>query len=159
MTDAPTLQEDGQKGEDFEEGYTDKSEEPFERSVDARVFVNMVHNAMQNRFPKYLKHIYPDDLCSGEKRFVDARRLSGEILYLYDIKPDISVYSCVRQGIGQLLDYRFQDRSGKDKVLVIIGQNEPGTEDQRFIDYIRESLRVDFHYLAFDSVKLSARQF
>jgi len=159
VTDAPTLPDDGETGEDFEEGYTDKSEESFERSAGARVFVNLVHNAMQNRFIKYLKQTYPDDLCSGEKRFVDARRLSGDVLYLYEIKPDVSVYACIRQGIGQLLDYRFQDRSEKDKVLVIVGQKEPSTEDQRFIDYVRKSLRVDFYYLAFDSAKMSVRQF
>lgn len=157
--DFPTASGESETEEGFEEGYTEKSEESFERSAGARVFVGLVHNVMQNRFMKYLEQTYPDDLLSGEKRYVDARRLAGEVLYLYEIKPDASVYTCIRQGIGQLLDYRFQDRSGKDKVLVVVGQNEPNSDDQRFIDYMRETLRVEFQYLAFDSAKMRVKQF
>jgi hypothetical protein len=146
-------------GEGFEEGYAEKSEESFERAAGARVYVEAVHSTMQNRFITYLKQTYPDDRVSGEKRYVDARRLAGERLYLYEIKPDASVYACIRAGIGQLLDYRYQDRSGKDTVLVIVGQNEPGVEDQRFIEYIRGTLKVEFRYLAFDVEKMRVKEF
>jgi hypothetical protein len=150
---------DQENEEEQEEGYNEKSEEAFERSGMAGVLVQQVHSRLQNAFVRYLKAAYPYDRLSGEKSRVDVRRWSENDLYLYEIKPDMSVYTCIRGGIGQLLDYRFQDRSGKVKFLVIVGQSHPNEEDGRFIEDIRAVLQVPFRYIAFDRLTMRAKEF
>jgi hypothetical protein len=166
QTDQPSIDEIPEDNSDNdvetaepEEGYNEKIETGFERSQAATVFVNRVHNRIQNRFMVYLNTTFPNDKCSGEKQYIDAKRISGDVMHMYEIKPFASPYACVREGIGQLLDYRFQDNSKKEKRLIIVGPNEPAAKDLRFINEIRTILTVPFSYLAFDEKTFTVKEF
>ncbi|AZA54589.1 hypothetical protein [Chryseobacterium sp. G0201] len=141
------------------EGYNNKIETSFERSAIASVIVNRLHNRIQNRFIQYLKKTYPDHLCSGEKRFIDAKRISPEEIIIYEIKPFASAYSCIRQGIGQLFDYLHHEKSNKPKRIIIVGPNEPTSADLKFLHEIREMLKVPFGYIAFDEANVSVKEY
>ncbi|MNK11850.1 hypothetical protein D3C87_298990 [compost metagenome] len=142
-----------------EEGYNEKVETSFERSAIASVTVNRVHNRIQNRFIQYLKETYPNDLCSGEKKYIDARRISSEGVFIYEIKPFANVYTCIRQGIGQLFDYMHQEKSKKQKRIMIVGPNEPNPADLKFLEEIKKMLSVPFAYVAFDESTMTAKEY
>lgn len=145
--------------ESRKEGYNNKIETSFERSAIASVTVNRIHNQIQNRFIQYLKRVYPDHYCSGEKKYIDAKRITPDEIIIYEIKPFASVYSCIREGIGQLFDYMHKESSGKQKRLVIVGPNEPGPTDFKFLNEIREMLKVPFGYIAFNQATGSAIEY
>jgi hypothetical protein len=142
-----------------DEGYNEKLETSFKRSAVASVIVNRVHNRIQNRFIEYLKTTYPDDLSSGEKRYIDAKRISSEEVFIYEIKPFANVYTCIRQGIGQLFDYMHQEKSKKQKRLMIVGPNEPNDSDLKFLNEIKKMLSVPFAYVAFDESRMTAKEY
>jgi len=142
-----------------EEGYNGKVETSFERSAIASVIVNRVHNRIQNRFIEYLKANYPNDLSSGEKKYIDARRISSEEVFIYEIKPFSDVYTCIRQGIGQLFDYMHKEKSKKQKRIIIVGPNEPNPADLKFLDEIKKMLSVPFAYIAFDESRMTAKEY
>lgn len=139
--------------------YKEKSENSFERSATASVKVNLVHNRIQNRFMKYLLKSYPNDINTGERNRIDARRETNTEIIIYEIKPFESVYACIRDGIGQLLDYSHQQNSKKEKRIIIVGPNEPEQLDIDFINAIKNVLQIPFSYIAFDELKLIAKEF
>ncbi len=152
--------EDDEEQEEYgESGYNEKSETSFERSATASVKVTLVHNRIQNRFVKYLMDTYPNDINIGERKRIDARRETPNEIIIYEIKPFESVYACIRDGIGQLLDYSHQQKSQKQKRIVIVGPNEPEQHDLEFITTLKSILQMPFGYIAFDEATLTATEF
>jgi hypothetical protein len=121
--------EDDEESVDFtdesaENGYNNKIETSFERSPIASVIVNRIHNRIQNRFIEYLQTTYPHDLCSGEKRYIDAKRITSDEVIIYEIKPFTNVYSCIREGIGQLFDICTKKKPpNKNGLLLLVLMN------------------------------------
>ncbi|WP_288443724.1 hypothetical protein [uncultured Chryseobacterium sp.] len=142
-----------------DEGYRVKVETSFQRSAIASVTVNRIHNRIQNRFVEYLNTQYPNDACSGEKRYIDAKRITADKIYIYEIKPFTSVYSCIREGLGQLFDYMHREHTSKEKRLVIVGPNEPNSTDKKFLADIKDNLKVPFSYIAFNESEMTAKEY
>jgi hypothetical protein len=153
------------EGEDTNENggeestYNEKSVSSFERSQSASVKVNLVHNRIQNRFIRYLMDKYPSDINIGEKNRIDAKRETTDEVIIYEIKPFESVYACVRDGIGQLLDYSYQLKTQKAKRLLIVGPNKPEQHDIEFISAIKKTMKLPFGYIAFDEPTLTSHEY
>ncbi len=156
--DTKTIEVDDEAQAD-ESGYNEKSETSFERSATASVMVNLVHNRIQNRFVRYLMATYPNDINVGERKRIDARRETENELFIYEIKPFESVYACIRDGIGQLLDYSHQQKTKKAKRIIIVGPNEPEQHDLDFIQGIKNVIQIPFGYIAFDEATFKAKEF
>lgn len=139
-------------------GYNEKGETDYERNGTSASTVRRIHNRIQNRFFKFLDETYPDDKCGGEKSYRDAYRITDGEIFIYEIKPSSSAYTCIRQGIGQLLDYRHKDRSGKEKHIVVVGPNEPKGHDLKFLKELQLSLK-NLTYIAFNEADLTAKQY
>lgn len=139
--------------------YNEKSEESFERSISATIKVKLIHNRIQNRFIKYLMDRFPNDINIGEKNRIDAKRETENEIIIYEIKPFESVYTCIREGIGQLVDYSYKQKSKKNKHIVIVGPNQPQPDDLNFIYSVRKLLHIPFSYIAFDEATLSAKEY
>lgn len=142
-----------------ESSYNKKTENSFERSASAAVKVNLIHNRIQNRFIEYLMTTYPNDINNGERNRIDAMRETDSELIIYEIKPFESVYTCIRAGIGQLLDYSYQLKSAKEKQIIIVGPNKPVQIDIDFIQAIKRIVQIPFGYIAFDEASLTTIEF
>jgi hypothetical protein len=145
--------------DDDDTGYNAKGEEDYERGAVGSTTVKRIHNKIQNRFIKYLKQNYPGDACSGEKRYIDAKRITKSEYIIYEIKPFANAYTCVREGIGQLFDYMHREETKKKKCIVIVGPNAPEERDLKFINELRTVLNVPFSYLSFDEKKMTAIEY
>ncbi len=130
--------------------YEDRSEDPVTRSPIEATTMNPVHNKIQNRFLRYLRRNYPTDIIRREHNYIDAYRESDTHSYLYEIKPFVNVYACVRADIGQLLDYSHKLTSGKKRVLIVLGQNAPTQKDLQFVKYLRTVLDLHFIYASYN---------
>lgn len=149
----------GDNDESEEDGYNSKMEGSFQRGAIAGATVNLVHNRIQNRFLTYLKTTYPNHSCSGEKRYIDAKRITDKKCIIYEIKPFASVYTCIREGIGQLFDYMHRENTKKKKYIMIVGPGKPSKKDLQFIAEMKKLVNVPFGYLAFDEKNLKAVEY
>lgn len=136
--------------EDTGFAYNEKSEQSFNRNAIASVKVNQIHNIIQNRFIRYLTEQYPEDSIKGEKNRIDAKRETSSEVHIYEIKPYENVFSCIRGGIGQLLDYAHHYNTKKEIYIYIVGPNQPNQKDLKFIEAIRNNLKTPFRYVAFE---------
>lgn len=131
------------------DGYSEKTEQEFERSAMAAVKVKRMHNVIQNSFVRYLQSLYPSGV-SGEKNWIDAKYEDANSITIFEIKPYENSYTCVRQGIGQLLDYYHRLQTAKRKRIVVVGPNKPSAADVAFVQDVKSNLAIPFSYLAFD---------
>ncbi|WP_143014186.1 hypothetical protein [Mucilaginibacter pineti] len=157
---APPINEtSSDESEEGQSGYNIKKEGSFQRGAIGSATVNLIHSRIQNRFMQYLEINYPGDHKNGEKRNIDAIRITESKYIIYEIKPHAGVIQCIRDGIGQLLHYMHKEQTKKKKCIVIVGPNEPEPLDLNFIAELRTTFNVPFGYLAFNERNLTATEF
>lgn len=115
------------------------------------IIINQRHKRMQIRLFKHLAEIHGKKNVDMELDSVDIQVRERKQLTLYEIKPYRSPLLCVRDALGQILSYAWrEDASDNRRVrLVVVGPNRATKDDLQFIDFIKNSLRVEFDYLAF----------
>ena len=81
-----------------------------------------------------------------ETNWVDLKVvLTNEIIF-YEVKSASYASDCIEEALGQILGYVFSDDDTRKKRIVVVGQFPPNDGDQRFIEYIKSLLRIEFSY-------------
>lgn len=122
--------------------------------------VSKPHQEIQNAlFDFFIKKLgVKEEEISLEKDFVDIQIEDEKTnsVTLYEIKTDKTALKCIKNGLGQLLFYTFQNKAKKwNKIkLVIIGCHKMTYEAKEFVKNIKEYLGKDaFCYQKFDEKK------
>lgn len=133
-----------------EDRINEKQTEPQYREVSYTSLVKQTHNKIQIAFAKHLKLQYPSDIIRTESNYIDIKRENEDEIFYYEVKPYNSAYSCIRAGIGQLLDYCYSN-SPKSKTihLRVVGTSQATKKDLDFINFLKQSLNISFDYIDF----------
>ncbi|PYB87199.1 hypothetical protein DMX01_18005 [Pseudomonas fulva] len=91
---------------------------------------------------------FPEDSISFEENFVDVTVTTPTQKILYEVKSDYSTRRVLRQAIGQLLEYAYYwDQPDMNQVrLVAVGRTELSTEDERYLRYLKNQLKLPLEY-------------
>ena len=86
-----------------------------------------------------------------EEDFVDIKLVEDDKVTFYEVKPFSTARQCIREALGQILDYSwfvaFEDT--KQIRLIIVGPNKPNSEEEEYISYVKSNLGLDFDYIGF----------
>jgi hypothetical protein len=110
--------------------------------------VKQLHNIIQNSFYRELKIKYSKDVITLEyKKRIDIVRETADTLYFYEIKPFENVPACLRQAIGQLIEYAhlFSDTSKQIK-LIIVGPGEARGDASVYLQHYQDIVRIPLSY-------------
>ncbi|MFL6390411.1 MAG: hypothetical protein ACJ71U_23245 [Terriglobales bacterium] len=125
----------------------------FERSAQT-VDKLLRHNQIQPALFDYLKSMY-GDCVSGEQPTADGTYIdvavcqSGEYTY-YEIKTGLSAQSCIREALGQLLEYSFWPGAQSAIRLVIIGEPPLDKRAKAYLESLRRQFSLPVEYRQFD---------
>jgi hypothetical protein len=123
------------------------------RSEDERTRAGMAGSTYSPRHVKLQNALY-DHLCEVhgrtsvfyERDFVDiALEASDEIIY-FEIKIALTARGCIRQAVGQLLEYGFYPNEKRASKLVVVGDREASAEDREYLSYLRAQFELPLHY-------------
>ena len=136
---------------DEESRINEKNTEGTYRTVTYTKLVSRIHDKLQIAFAKSLREQFPNDTIRTETANIDIKRENNHEIYYYEVKPFNSAYSCIREGIGQLLDYcHTNPNESKTIHLRIVGKNKPTPQDLEFIEFVKSNLNICFDYIAYD---------
>jgi hypothetical protein len=110
------------------------------------------HNEIQNRLKAQL------DAAGGIRVVLEARvgqraidivTENGEQLWFYEIKTAGSVRQCLREAIGQLLEYAFWPGATRPTKLIVVGEPPPTKELDAYLETLNAFLpiRLEYHSL------------
>lgn len=118
------------------------------RAIDETV-INYRHHFIQGELLEFLKARYDDDI-KAEENFIDIKRTdkNGKWVELYEVKPYNSPFACIREALGQLLDYAHLLDGSQTVRLIVVGPTQARARDQKYIQFIRDNLKIDFEYRA-----------
>lgn len=136
--------------EEEDDSIFDKNESEHVRKGSSDIIVKQLHNKIQNQFVKFLRDNYPGRLSVEYHKRVDVMREDQDVLWMYEVKPYEDAYRCVRESIGQLLDYAFRLSTDKETKIVTVGPNKADHETLKFIAHLKRQLNVDYEYWVFD---------
>lgn len=81
---------------------------------------------------------------------VDMIGWKGEKAIFFEIKTYPSAKACIREALGQVLEYAMYPSKSRADKLVIVSQNNSTPSDQAYIQHLRETLNLNLEYWAFD---------
>jgi len=124
-------------------------------SVERETNIDIRHSMIQQALYNKLVAIFGNENVSLENPFngnkIDVVLKEGEHFTFYEVKTGNSAKSCIRQAIGQLLEYGyFPGILNADRIVVV---GEPGIDSQTdtYIQYLRQHFSIPIYY---EKVKL-----
>src|SRR5690606_19668720 len=128
-------------------GTNDKNIDDQIRSfADCMYIANQKHNKLQLTLKEKLVAKFGEENVIMEENNVDIKLSQSNYLVFYEIKSSSYASGCIREALGQILSYAFNDKDERDKKLVVVGQFPPNKSDLAYINFIKGSINFDFEY-------------
>ena len=80
--------------------------------------------------------------------YVDVKVFHKDHIAFYEVKSAENATKCIKEALGQILLYTFNDDPPLQKKLYVVGQYAMTLNDEKYIEFIRENLNFDFEYIA-----------
>jgi len=122
--------------------------------VQKQLDITLRHNELQEALHSRLVSAFGVDnvvreLASGVGTFIDVgvRRPNG--YWFYEIKTTHSPRACIREAIGQLLEYSFWPGAQEATRLVVVGETACDHDGQEYLRILKErfSLPIDYEQI------------
>lgn len=123
-----------------------------ERSVE----VDQAHNRMVSNSWKQLKKQYGKnnvkvEVHAGRGTKVDLVIKDGDSFIFYEFKSAHSFIGCIRDALGQLMEYAYFPDKKNAKKLVIVSDKPITKEGQRYMERLRQEFKLPVHYQLYNA--------
>ncbi|MDR6374174.1 hypothetical protein [Paraburkholderia caledonica] len=113
--------------------------------------IELRHNALQSALYSELCMEYgPEnigtEISNGGGGRIDAVARSVDGYIFFEIKIGQSLKSCIREAIGQLLEYSYWPGANSAKELVIVGEAVLDGKSNRYIETLKRSFNLPISY-------------
>jgi hypothetical protein len=126
----------------------------FERSAKT-VEKSLRHNALQPVLFAYLEQIHgaentKGELHTGNGTLIDVAVREGKGYVYYEIKTGLSAQACIREAIGQLMEYSYWPGAQEADRLVIVGEVRLDKDAKAYLARLRENFKLPVEYRQLD---------
>ena len=116
---------------------------------------NLRHNDIQYALGCYLVEQHGtdavrDEFPTGNGTKIDLAVKQGDEFTYYEIKIGETARSCIRQGIGQLLEYSYWPEARRAVRLVVIGEPELDADARKYLMDLRREFELPLYYQQFN---------
>jgi len=119
---------------------------PQVRTRAGSYIAEMKHNKLQMALQQRLIKQYGDAAVPLEENWVDLKVVLPDEIIFYEVKSASYASACIREALGQVLNYVFTDSDPRKKRIVVVGQYPPNESDKKFISYVQYHLKIEFNY-------------
>ena len=114
--------------------------------------VNLRHNALQTQLHRELvaefgyEHVFVEQPAPGNGGRIDVLVEKGSLRIIYEIKTASSARGCIREAMGQLLDYGCWPDSQPTGSLVVVGEPELKPVETIYLANLNQSFPRPIEY-------------
>ena len=112
--------------------------------------VDLIHSRIQDHLEDELRSELGDVVASehadGVGGFVDLVAKRGNELEFYEIKIGLTARSCIRQALGQLIEYGFWPGAALPGKLLVVGEPHLDNEARKYLEYLRDEFGLPIYY-------------
>jgi hypothetical protein len=119
--------------------------------------VTLRHNDIQRALFDYISSLHRDEVCAevrtGNGTLIDLGRRRGDHYWFYEIKTGISARTCIREALGQLLEYAFWPGGRQATALVVVGEAVLDRDAEFYLQGLRSRFGLPIFYQQFEMTK------
>lgn len=135
----------------FRPGFTSKASMAQVTQVEKELDITLRHNALQEAlYPRLAKKYGARNVGaeqpSGAGTSIDLVVRRGEEFWFYEIKTAASPRACLRQAIGQLLEYAFWPGAQVATRLIVVGEKALDKEGERYLRTLQRRFQLPVAY-------------
>lgn len=123
-----------------------RSEEGRTRAAVEATIYDPRHVKLQNTLYRKLCYLYGQSNVQYEADFVDLILNNNQVTIFIEIKTYLSAKRCIREAIGQLLEYSHYPRLSKAHELLVVGDAKPTCEDRSYLAFLRRNYNLPIKY-------------
>lgn len=127
-----------------------RSELSRKRAAQQGMTIEPKHVRLQNRLYYTLCNLHGKHSVKYEQDYIDLKVIDQDGATFYEIKTDTSAKRCIRNALGQLLEYSSYPTERRAKKLVVIGDAPATQDDKNYLEYLREQHSLPVHYAQFN---------
>ncbi|WP_159798926.1 hypothetical protein [Flavobacterium sp. MK4S-17] len=129
-------------------GTKDRNTNRQERGSSKPYTAEQKHNIIQQKLYSRLVAEHGEENVIMEQNRVDIKLFHLNFICFYEVKSASFAAECVKQALGQILLYSINDTDSRPKKHIVVGQYPPTEIDLKYINFIKQNLKVEFDYLA-----------
>lgn len=135
----------------FRPGFVSKASTAEVTQVEKQLDITLRHNVLQEILYRQLvkKHGARNigtEQPNGAGTSIDAVVRHGRELWFYEIKTADSPRACLRQAIGQLLEYAFWPGAQVATRLIVVGEKALNKEGEQYLHTLQRRFRLPVTY-------------
>lgn len=140
-----------QKPFKFKPGFSKRKSNSKLSHKERKLDVRLRHNDLQYSLcvelaNKYGKQNIAEEVPNGAGGFIDVvRRISSNFVF-YEIKTSDSPRSCIREAIGQLLEYSYWPNTVEPKEIIVVGPSALDSVGIEYLNKLRGSFNLPIKY-------------
>ncbi|MGI3005293.1 hypothetical protein ACRTDJ_19795 [Shewanella algae] len=137
-------------GFQFKAGCSIKASSTSGSIAEKNLNILLRHNDLQDRLYKELSEIYGEKNVGTE---VNVNGLSIDLVvkredeyWFYEIKTASTVKACIRQALGQIMEYSYWPGHQQATKLVIAGEPVATEDESKYLDFLRKEFDIPIEY-------------
>jgi len=138
---------------DNDEPETDEIETTTYERAPGPVEIPFLHKKIRDTLKQYFNELYGPcvrrETDTGQGTRVDLVREENSRYIFYEIKVYNSIRLCIREALGQLLEYSHWSGVNNAHELIIISHNLIDDETKQYMEHLRKTYNVPVHYQQF----------
>lgn len=120
-------------------------------SIEREINVDVRHSILQEKLYNHLVSLFGEDNVGLENQINGNRidivlKIKEDHFIFYEVKTGSSAKSCIRQGLGQLLEYAYWNNSDFKADMIIAGEFEIDKTTSDYINYLKNELNIPISY-------------
>jgi hypothetical protein len=120
---------------------------PQIRTVTRSYIAEQKHNKIQEALVEILSTKYGKENVVLEENYVDIKLIQPSFINFYEVKSSSYASECIKEALGQILLYSFNDTDKRPKKHIIVGQYPTTENDKKYINFLKQNLKLEFDYL------------
>lgn len=117
------------------------------RTITRSFIVEQRHNKIQKALQIKLENEFGKENVILEENYVDIKLFQPKFINFYEVKSAPFAVQCIKEALGQVLFYIFNDEDKRNKNIIVVGQYPASKTENKYINYIKEKLKIDFQYI------------
>ena len=135
----------------FSPGWTAKSLFATATLTQRTIDVSLRHNELQRVLCEKLASQYGKDNIGSETRSgvgtrIDVVVRQGDQFWFYEIKTYLSPRACIREAIGQLLEYSHWPGAKRASRLIVVGESPLDDDGSEYLRRLKNELALPIEY-------------
>jgi hypothetical protein len=138
-------------GFDFKPGCTKKAPSAKATVAEKELDLDLRHNELQQALhaelvKKYGKENVGTERPSGVGTKIDLVVRQGSDYWFYEIKTALTARACLREALGQLLEYSFWPGAKEPTRFIVVGENPIEKDGEEYLVRLRKRFSMPIEY-------------